>query len=197
MAERAPSYMRFANAMVLAGFGWLAILLELAPVDLRASATPSPDLLFCVSAFLVIRRPSSTPAALIVVLGLARDLIGGGPVGVGALSLMLAVEALRFHRDALIRSWAREFAAVALVAFAMIAAQVVALTLAFAPSPALDTLALGGVFTCFAYVALALLLRYLFRIKGEAAENLTLIGRVATGRGSGWRAAERGAGGRR
>lgn len=182
MAERAPGYLRAANVLVLVGFGWLAILLGLTPLDLRASATPAPDLLFCVVVFLVIRRPSSTPAALVVLLGLARDLIGGGPVGLGALTLLAAVEWLRFHRDGLIRSWPREIAAVALTVVMMRAAEVAALTLAFARSPALDILALGAVFTIMAYVVVALGLRYVFRIRGEAAENHSLIGRVTAGR---------------
>ena len=62
MARREPRYARWLNALVLLGLGWLAILLELAPLGGMASATPSPDFLFCVAAFLVVRRSRSTPA---------------------------------------------------------------------------------------------------------------------------------------
>ncbi|MEL7464419.1 MAG: hypothetical protein AAFN79_10155, partial [Pseudomonadota bacterium] len=103
MIQRDPAYARWLNALVLIGFGWLAILLELAPLGARASAAPSPELLFCVAAFLALRRPGSTPSALVLLLGLANDVLGGGPAGLGALTMLAAVEALRANRDWLLR----------------------------------------------------------------------------------------------
>ena len=117
MAQREPKYSKWLNAVVLIGFGWLAILLELAPLGGRASATPSPDLLLCVSAFLVLRRPTSTPAGLVLILGLTRDLVGGDAVGLGALTLLGAVEVLRIYRERLLRrTFAYEVAVIALAA---------------------------------------------------------------------------------
>lgn len=182
MAERAPRPILFANMAVLLGFGWLAILISLTPVDARASASPSPDLLFCVAAFLAIRRPDATPAALIIILGLVRDLAGGGPVGLGALTLWTGVEYLRFHRDRLLRSTATEFGVVAATILAMSVAQLGALLLVLTPSPPLEVLGAGALVTLIAYGAVSLIFRYLFLIRPEAIENLKLIGRAGRGR---------------
>lgn len=182
MAERAPGPILFANMAVLIGFGWLAILISLTPVDARASALPSPDLLFCVAAFLAIRRPDATPAALVLVLGLAHDLVSGGPVGLGALTLWGGVEYLRFHRERLLRSPVVEMGGVAATILAMTVAQLGVLLLVLTPSPPLVVLGAGAFATLLAYGAVALIFRYLFRIRPEAVENLKLIGRAARAR---------------
>lgn len=176
MADRVSGPMLYANMAVLLSFGWLAILIGLAPIDARASARPSPDLLFCVAAFLAIRRPSATPAILVLLLGLARDLIGGAPLGLGALTLWGAVEYLRFHRNGLIGSLPTEIGTIAVLAFLIPLLHLAAMTLVLAPSPALEVLASGAIATIFAYCAVALLFRFVFRIRGEAEENLRLIG---------------------
>ncbi|MEX2519816.1 MAG: hypothetical protein WD969_10845 [Paracoccaceae bacterium] len=178
MADRSSGPMLYANMAVLVSFGWLAILIGLAPIDARAAARPSPDLLFCVAAFLAIRRPSATPAILVLLLGLVRDVIGGAPVGLGALTLWGAVEYLRFHRERLIRSLPAEIGVIAALAFLIPALHLAAMTLTLAPSPALEVLASGAVATIVAYCLVALLFRYVFRIRGEAEENLRLIGRA-------------------
>lgn len=168
MARREPGYARWLNALVLLGLGWLAILLELAPLGGLASSAPSPDFLFCVAAFLVVRRSRSTPAIMVLLLGLARDLIGGGAVGIEALTLLGAVELMRGYRFWLRRrSFVFELALAAALAMGMAALQVVALTITFAPSPALETLALGVLGTAGAYVAVAFLLRYGLRLRAE------------------------------
>ncbi|MEO0361797.1 MAG: rod shape-determining protein MreD, partial [Pseudomonadota bacterium] len=61
---------RWASLLVLVAFGWLAVQIELAPLGARAGATPAPDLLFCVVACLVLRRPEESPAILILLIGL-------------------------------------------------------------------------------------------------------------------------------
>ncbi|MFV0474039.1 MAG: hypothetical protein ACK5MQ_07495 [Pikeienuella sp.] len=182
MAERVPRPMLFANMVVLIGFGWLAILIALTPVDARASAAPAPDLLFCVAAFLAIRRPRATPAALVLILGLARDLAGGGPVGLGALTLWAAVEYLRFHRERLLRSPAAELGFVAGAIIAMTLAQLGVLLVALTPSPPLEVLGAGALATFAAYLITAGMLRYVFMIRPEAGENLKLIGRAGRSR---------------
>ncbi|WP_340108549.1 hypothetical protein [Pikeienuella sp. HZG-20] len=182
MAERASRPLILANMAVLISFGWLAILISLTPVDARASAAPTPDLLFCVAAFLAIRRPRATPAALILILGLARDLASGGPVGLGALALWGGVEFLRFRRDRLIRSFVAEAGAVAFAIVAMTAAQLALLLLALTPSPPLEVLGIGALATFAAYFGVALIFRHIFRIRPETEENLKLSDRAGRGR---------------
>lgn len=182
MAERAPRTLYWANIIVLIAFGWLAILISLTPLDARASATPSPDLLFCVAAFLAIRRPAATPPILVLLLGLLRDFAGGGPIGVSALALLGAVEYLRLKRDWLLRSVMTELWVIAAVIFAMTAAQLAFLLLALTPSPPLEVLAVGVISTFIAYLFVWLIFRNIFRIMPETDENLKLIGRSGRGR---------------
>ncbi len=177
MAEAAPRPLRLAHMAALVGLGALAILLSLAPLDARASATPSPDLLFCVAAFLALRRPAATPAILVLLLGLARDLAGGGPVGLGALTLWISIEWLKSRRDRIVRSVWSELLAVAAIAFLAPLAQLVILTLSFANSPPLTTLAAGGLATLVAYGAVALVMRFGLRIRGVPLEAMRLLGR--------------------
>lgn len=168
----------WANILVLLAFGWLAILLGLTPLDARASAAPMPDFLFCVAAFLAIRRPAATPAVLIIILGLVRDLAGGGPVGLGALTLWGGVEYLRFHRDRLLRSFLIEAWVVFVVSIVLTAIQLGVLLLALTPSPPLEVLGFGVLSTLAAYFIITLIFRHVFRIRPEAGENLKLIGRA-------------------
>lgn len=177
MTESASRPLRLAHMAALAGCGAAAILIGLAPTDARATAVPAPDLLFCVAACLALRRPAATPAGLVLLLGLARDLVGGGPAGLGALTLWAAVEWLRARRERIARAPLAEAAAVAALAVLIPLAQLVALTLAFAASPPLVTLAAGALTTAAAYPFVAVLLRFGLRIRGEPAEALRLLGR--------------------
>jgi len=73
----------------------LAILLEVAPLGLSADASPSPDLVAAVVFFWALRRPEAAPVLLVLLVAAARDFLAGGPVGPGALALVLGAEALR------------------------------------------------------------------------------------------------------
>lgn len=182
MAARVPRALYWANAIVLVAFGWLAILIGLTPVNMRASAAPSPDVLFCVAAFLAIRRPAATPPVLVLLLGLLRDLAGGGPAGLGALMLLAAVEYLRYRREWLLRSLFTELGGVAVTILAMVALQLGLLLLALTPSPPLEVLAEGVGTTFIAYLIVWLVFRNIFRIMPEVDENMKLTGRAGRGR---------------
>ena len=165
---RPSLYLRWTGALILVSFGWLAILLELAPLNEAASALPSPDILFCVVAFLVMRRPGGAPGVLILTLGLARDLLGGGPVGLGALTLLAAAETLRYLAEPLRRrSRIYEFASIAVLAGLISIAHVVILTMSFAAVPPLDILAMRLVMTVGAYFIVFFFFRQVLRIRAE------------------------------
>lgn len=177
MAERAPRTPAVINVLVLIGFGWLAIVVELAPLG-RAAASASPDLLFCVAAFLVLRRPSSTPVVVVILLGMLRDVLSGGPTGLGALTLVFATEALRLARPALVRrALPVELIVVAAVAAAMSALQVAALVVTLTPLPVLSIIGLRLIETMVAYVAVYVVFRYILRVQADGVENTRLIGR--------------------
>ena len=180
MAVRTPAYVKYLNALVLIGFGWLAVLIELTPLNERAATFPAPDLLFCICAFLVIRRPSATPGFLVVLLALARDLISGGPVGLGAITLLAAIEVLRAGGDLLRRrALIFEFGAVAALTFVMIAVQVFALLITLSNTPPLDQLVLRALGTIAAYVGIYILMRWVLRVRGEQVDDRRLTKKAA------------------
>ena len=168
MAARAPSYLKWLNSLVLIGFAWLAILIELTPLNEQASTMPPPDLLFCIAAFLVLRRPSATPAFLIVILGLARDLLGGGPVGLGALALVASIECLRAMGEFLSRrNFFVELGAIAALSFVTIGLQTFGLLITFSAIPPFDQLGLRILGTIAAYIWVFVFFRWVLRVRGE------------------------------
>lgn len=180
MAARAPSYLKWLNSLVLIGFAWLAILIELTPLNEQASTMPAPDLLFCIAAFLVLRRPSATPAFLIVVLGLARDLLGGGPVGLGALALVASIESLRAVGEFLSRhNFLFELGVVATVSFALVGLQIFGLLITFSAIPPFDQLGLRVLGTIAAYVLVFVFFRWVLRVRGEFVADSRLTRKVA------------------
>ena len=180
MAARAPSYLKWLNSLVLIGFAWLAILFELAPLNEQAGAIPAPDLLFCVAAFLVLRRPSATPAFLIVILGLARDLLGGGPVGLGALALVASIESLRALGEFLSRrNFLFEFGAVAAISLVLIGLQIFGLLITFSAVPPIDQLGLRVLGTIAAYLWVFAFFRWVLRVRGEFAPDSRLVRKAA------------------
>ena len=73
-------------------------------------ALVAPDLLYCLLVAWVVRRPARTPLWAIVALGLFADVMLSRPLGLGALALMLAVEAFRrravlFHGAPFLLEW--------------------------------------------------------------------------------------------
>lgn len=180
MAVRAPTYLKWLNSLVLIGFAWLAILIELAPLNEEASTMPAPDLLFCVAAFLVLRRPSATPAFLIVFLGLTRDLLGGGPVGLGALALVAAIESLRALGEFLSRhNFLFELGAIAAFSIVLIGLQSFGLLITFAPTPPFDQLGLRVLGTIAAYIWVYIFFRWVLRVRGEFAADSRLTRKAA------------------
>ena len=115
-----------------------------------------------------MRRPSGAPAAVVLLLGLARDLLGGWPVGLGALTLVAATETLRMIADPL-RRRARiyEFLVIACLAAAMAMAQIAALTLALAAPPTLEMAGLRVLMTTAAYLVVFFVFRQVMRIRAE------------------------------
>jgi rod shape-determining protein MreD len=162
---------RFARMMFMLTLGVLAIYIEMAPLGIGPGARPSPDLVLCVVAYWAIRRPGSTPALLVFVLGLMRDLITDVPVGAGALSLVLAAEALKAWRRALARSgFLREWITVFGAALATAAMQWLLVMVTLAQPPFLDQLLNQCLYTAMAYPAVALLFRWVLRISWRKPE---------------------------
>lgn len=176
MAGRVTLYQRFSAAALVLVFGWLAILVEITPINQNTNALPSPDLLFCVLAFMAIRRPDTTSAWLVLLLALSRDLLTGGPVGLGALTIFAAVESLRIISELLRRRRIIEVAAIIAAAFAINFAQAVLLTITLADAPTLLPLLQRTAFTVAAYPIVFFLFRQILRIRGDLETSLRRFG---------------------
>lgn len=159
---------RLAGMAALTALAWLALAAELAPLARGAWPLPGPDAVFCVAAFWVVRRPAEAPAFALFLLGLARDLVTGGPLGAGALGLLAATEVLRRNGAALRRrSFAVEWAAVAAAGALALALPAALVAASFAAAPEAGALAARAAATALAYAPLALLLRHGLRLAAQ------------------------------
>ncbi len=157
-----PRLIRIALMLAL---GLVAIFIEAAPLGLSAGAYPSPDILFCVVAYWSIRRPEAAALIAVFALGLARDLMTDAPVGAGVLTLVFASEFLKALGPGLSRrSFATEWLLLATVLALVIMAQWLIVLILLAHPPYLTDLGYQWLATMALYPALALVLRWLFRI---------------------------------
>jgi rod shape-determining protein MreD len=119
--------------LVLLGLALAAIHVPMVPISHVAERAGTPDLLFCLLAAWSVRRPMMVPLVLVATLGLLADVLLARPLGLGALGLVLGVEAVRSRRPGgLVGEWVTAVAVFALVLTGM--ALVLVLTLASAPS---------------------------------------------------------------
>ncbi|MEM1278109.1 MAG: rod shape-determining protein MreD [Pseudomonadota bacterium] len=157
-----------ARMLRMAGFvglGFVAVSIEIAPVGLTASALPSPDLLFCLTAYCALRRPEAVPLLLVFAIGLMRDLLTDGPPGIGALILTLSALFLTESRTWFLnRPLLIEWLAISLIFALGLALHWVLVVASFAPAPLIAGLAWLVLATAAAYLPVALLLRLVLRI---------------------------------
>lgn len=164
---------RLAGIAVMLVMGMSALFLEAAPLGLAADAQPSPDLVFLVIAFWSLRRPEIAALLAVYGLGLARDLLTDTPVGMGALTLVLASGYLKSMGPALARwRFVAEWVVVAMTLLTVLMVQWLAVLVLLAHPPYLYDLALQWLISIAIYPMLVLVLSWLFRIgwrKPEAA----------------------------
>lgn len=167
---------RLTRIALLAALGQIAIFVEAAPVGLAVDAWPSPDLLLCVVAYWALRRPGSTPLVLVFLLGLSRDLLTDAPLGAGTLTLIAVAETLKHYRLIFLqRSFMAEWLAVILAVAASLALQWLLLMVMLVEPAPLATLALMAFITACSYPPLAMVLRWLFRIRWRRPERTAAV----------------------
>lgn len=146
---------RFAPAVETAlvlFLGIVAIHLALAPAARVTGPLPAPDLVFCLACAWVLRRPAGAPLWAIVLLGLAADVALDRPVGLCALALVAATEALRLSAAALRAGpFLAEWLTVAGLAFAWALSAHAAMQLVFLDGPGLGPLLREAAATALAY----------------------------------------------
>lgn len=163
---------RLANVAFVLALGFVAISVEAAPLGLRADTWPSPDLLFCIVAYWALRRPEAVPVIAVFAAGLARDLLTDTPAGAGALTLVLAAEALKAAgRPLARRGVGTEWLAVAGAFAAVLLVQWLMVLLVLAHPPYLLELGQQWVVTLALYPLLATVFRWLFGIRRRKFEE--------------------------
>lgn len=97
----------------------LAALLSILPVPAPGYAALSPAFALMAAYHWTVYRPDLLPASGLFAVGLAQDLLGGGPVGVGPLTLLVVRAAvMRGRRHLIDRSFAFVWAGFALLSLA-------------------------------------------------------------------------------
>jgi len=84
-----------ARIMLFLIGGFAAIILPMVPLGLPANSTPFPDILFLYLAVWCIRQPQTAPLLGVAFLALLSDAMLMRPLGLWALLLVAASEALR------------------------------------------------------------------------------------------------------
>ncbi len=143
--------------MLVAALGIIAIHIPLVPVGQAGDRIANPDLLFCLLAAWIVRRPQAVPLLLVLALGLGADLLLGRPPGPGVLGLVLATEHLRHRRPG---SFLAEWLRAALLFAAILAGTAALLALSLAPLPGGEALARHWLATAIAYPMVAAALHF-------------------------------------
>ncbi len=166
------SIFRLFRMGLFATLGLLAIFIEAAPVGLQAAALPSPDLLLCVVAYWVLRRPGSTPMLLVFLLGLCRDLLTDAPLGAGTLGLVIAAQMLTERRGWIgTRPFLVEWLAVGIAIVFALVLQWVLVVLTLGHPPYLRELFLMTGITFAAYPLVALIFRWILGINWRQGDG--------------------------
>ncbi|CAN5639136.1 hypothetical protein BH23PSE1_BH23PSE1_06210 [soil metagenome] len=143
------------GAFILLALG--CIYAQLVPFSHAAGRWAAPDLLFCLAAAWLLRRPAVAPLLLVVAAGLMADILLHRPLGLGALGLLALAEVLGARRAGIrALGFVAECLAVAALFAAVLAGQSALLVLAFSPGPGLAPLAQHWLATALAYPLLVL-----------------------------------------
>ena len=164
---------RLLRIAVMLVLGLIAIFIEAAPLGLSADAYPSPDILFCIVAYWSTRRPGTAVLVAVFTLGLARDLMTDAPVGAGVLTLVFASEFLKKLSQGLSRrGFATEWLLLATVLALVMLTQWLIVLILLAHPPYLTDLGYQWLATMALYPVLALVFRWLFRIRWRTGEHV-------------------------
>ena len=145
-----------SSVALLAGLA--CILVGLIPITPGADSYPMPDLLFCVLAYWVLRRPEGASLPLVFALGLIADLMLGRPVGLATFLLVVMTEILRGQSLALRDvSFIFEWLLFAVLTALMLLGQMLLLWITFSEVPSAQLIGQYGLFTVMSYPVVAAL----------------------------------------
>lgn len=161
--------------------GFVAIGIPMIPMGLAADSLPFPDLLFALMVGWIIRRPETAPLLVVAFLAVLADAMLMRPMGLWALILLVATEALRFSlrafRDI---PFLLEWAYVAGLLVLMTLAQSVLQLVSFSDVYGFSDQAWHVLRTIAIYPIVVAVLHYIFRIRvPKLADRPNRLGKVS------------------
>jgi rod shape-determining protein MreD len=143
---------RFLFRCLFAGLCALIIFLNMLPLTTQPRMIPGPDLLFCLTAAWIMRRPRWAPVGLIVVMHVIADLLFMRPLGLWPAITLLAYEYLRRKaRNTTEITPVVEITMVSATFAAAVAVNVIVLFVFAVPQASLAALLLHVIVTALAY----------------------------------------------
>ncbi len=166
---------------VFISLGLITTLINMLPLGLSAEAPVMADLFFCLAFAWVIRRPSTAPIGLILVVSLLADFLLMRPLGLWAFITLMATEFARSQRIPLREQiFILEWLIAAVVFATALFANFVFLKLSFSPTPSFNLMLAYFVSTTAAYPIVVAILHWVFRVRApKAPGGFTRLGRVA------------------
>lgn len=171
---------RFLFRLQFAGICMALIFYKMLPLSTEPGRIPGPDLLFIVTAAVIMRRPSFAPALVIVAVHLVSDLLFMRPPGLWTAISLLGFEFLRSHRlKSSEVTLPAELGLVAGTFVAIVVSYALVLIILAVPRPDLLTLAIHIVTTVIAYPVAILAVHYILRVRRARPGDLDEDGAVA------------------
>ncbi|MFV2052289.1 rod shape-determining protein MreD [Aliiroseovarius sp. YM-037] len=164
---------RWSNRALFIGLSAIIIFLHLLPLQTQPSRWAAPDLLVCLAAAWVLRRPDYVPALSIVAVFFVADVFFMRPLGLMTALIVLATEFLR-SRSHLMQEFpfALEWAVVATVIASVMIGYRLVLMIAVVEPPAFGLTMLQFVATTLAYPLVVLVSKFAFGIVRLAPGDL-------------------------
>lgn len=156
------------------------MFLQLLPLSTAAAGVPGPDLLLCLAAAWIVRRPDYVPVLLIAAVFLLQDMLVMRPPGLWAAIVLLGCEFLRARtRSSRDMPFVVEWALVGAVLLAMLLAYRLVIALAMVPQHGLGQTLVQLVLTFSAYPAVAFVTQAVFRVRKRSPGARDLKGRLS------------------
>lgn len=164
---------RFGFRCVFFGLCGVIIFLKMLPLSTIPRTIPGPDLLFCLTAVWIMRRPRWAPVGLIVLVHLIADILFLRPIGLWPAISLLGYEYLRAKASGPTEIAAPLEVGMAGATFAVIVAVNALFQLIFGiAQPSIATLALHIVMTVIAYPFVIAFSYYLIRVRRAKPTDL-------------------------
>jgi len=163
--------------MALVLFACLIIFYQLIPFSLTPSATPAPDLMFCVVCIFIIRRPEIVPFWLIGLIYFAFDVFQSKPFGVWTAAILVMTEVLRANRDAFRENlFPFEWLSIALIFGGALCANQIFLIMSIVETPPIFNLLWEFIFTVLLYPIVLFFITYVLRVRKPALGEFDVKG---------------------